>query len=386
LRNFYQGERVKVGVLTSVHTPFDVRIFHKECRSLVQADHHVTVIGPHSHDEVVGGIRIKAVKGSRTSRAARVTLTVARVAAEALRLDAAVYHLHDPELIPVGLMLRQLGKLVVYDAHEDLPQTIASKRYVPPVARRPLEKLSGALEHVAARRLSAVVAATPTIANRFAATNPRTIVVRNFVCLEEWQSRFQMSWNERPCAVAYVGLISWDRGLREMVEAMACLPGRLSARLVLAGPRSPGLMREARPYLAEGNQLDDMGVLDRPQVAAVLGRVRAGLVILHPTPNYVASLPIKLFEYMAAGLPVVVSDFPVLRSIVDAAGCGLLVDPLNIHAIARAIQFLLEHPDQAQAMGRRGREAVERTYNWESEARKLVHLYAELESAEPNCR
>lgn len=358
-----------------------MRIFHKECRSLAQAGHDLTVIAPHCRDEVVGGIRVKAVDGTRTNRAVRVTRTVWRIGAEALRLDAAAYHLHDPELIPVGLLLRRLGKLVIYDAHEDLPNTIPSKRYLPRVARRPVERLSRALEHMAARQFSAIVAATPTIADRFAATNPMTVVVRNYVRLDEWQPSTQVPWNVRSNAVAYVGGITWDRGLREMIEAMACLSWKPPARLVLAGPRSPTIMGLAKSGLAGWQQVDDLGLLDRRQVAALLGRVRAGLVILHPTPNYLLSLPIKLFEYMAASLPVVVSDFPVLRHIVDNAGCGLLVDPLSPAAIARAIEFLLVHPAEAQAMGLRGREAAERTYNWESEAGNLVQLYDALESA-----
>jgi glycosyltransferase involved in cell wall biosynthesis len=371
---------VKVGALTSVHSPFDVRIFYKECRSLARAGHDVTVIAPHCRDEMVEGVRIKAVVGTRTNRPARVTGTVWRVGRAAVRLGATLYHLHDPELIPVGLVLRRLGKLVVYDAHEDLPQTIASKRYIPRVARRPVEELSRTLEHIAARQLSAIVAATPTIADRFAATNPHTVVIRNYVSLEEWPLGRQMPWDERPYAVAYVGGITWDRGLREMVESIARVSSTRPARLALAGPRSATIVGRARAELTGWEHVDDLGLLGRPEVVALLGRVRAGLVILHPTPNYLPSLPIKLFEYMAAGLPVVVSDFPVLRRIVEEAGCGILVDPLDPAAIARAIEFLLVNPAEAQAMGRRGRAAVERAYSWESEARKLVELYAVLES------
>ena len=371
---------MKVGALTSVHSPFDVRIFYKECRSLARAGHDVTVIAPHCRDEMVEGVRIKAVVGTRTNRPARVTGTVWRVGRAAVRLGATLYHLHDPELIPVGLVLRRLGKLVVYDAHEDLPQTIASKRYIPRVARRPVEELSRTLEHIAARQLSAIVAATPTIADRFAATNPHTVVIRNYVSLEEWPLGRQMPWDERPYAVAYVGGITWDRGLREMVESIARVSSTRPARLALAGPRSATIVGRARAELTGWEHVDDLGLLGRPEVVALLGRVRAGLVILHPTPNYLPSLPIKLFEYMAAGLPVVVSDFPVLRRIVEEAGCGILVDPLDPAAIARAIEFLLVNPAEAQAMGRRGRAAVERAYSWESEARKLVELYAVLES------
>ena len=85
-----------------------------------------------------------------------------------------------------------------------------------------------------------------------------------------------------------------------------------------------------------------------------------------------------MFEYMSVGLPVIVSDFPLWRGIVENAGCGLLLDPLDPQATADAMQWILDHPAEAEAMGHRGREAVEKHYNWETEAEKLVALYKKL--------
>ena len=104
----------------------------------------------------------------------------------------------------------------------------------------------------------------------------------------------------------------------------------------------------------------------------------AGLVILHPEPNYLASQPVKLFEYMCAGLPVIVSDFPVCRGIVAGARCGILVNPLDPAETARAIEFLLTHPDEAREMGRRGFHAVRERYSWANEEKALLQFYSEL--------
>jgi glycosyltransferase involved in cell wall biosynthesis len=121
-----------------------------------------------------------------------------------------------------------------------------------------------------------------------------------------------------------------------------------------------------------------LGWLNKERLAEELGQARAGLVLLHPTNNYQVIRPNKLYEYMAAGLPVIASDFPRWREVVEPANCGLLVDPLDTAVIARAVEYLLTHPDEAAAMGERGRKAVMAHYNWQMEHRKLLAGYEGL--------
>jgi glycosyltransferase involved in cell wall biosynthesis len=116
----------------------------------------------------------------------------------------------------------------------------------------------------------------------------------------------------------------------------------------------------------------------RDAVNALLSHARAGLVVLHPTPNYLDSYPVKLFEYMSAGLPVIASDFPLWRRIIEDSCCGLLVDPRDPSAIARAMTWLLEHPDEAENMGQSGLRAVLSKYNWADQSRRLLAMYARL--------
>ena len=377
LQSPHMQPRYKVVHLTSVHTPFDVRVFHKECKSLAHSGEHVVLIAPHQRDEVVDSVEVKAIRiGS--GRLTRMTRTAWFMYKEALRQHGDVYHFHDPELIPVGLLLAALGKHVVYDIHEDAPADILHKDYIPHCFRRPLMWSVRKLESAACRRFSGLIAATPTIAERFYPINANTVVVHNFPILDEIKLNRTSAWNERPPAIAYIGSISERRGVREMLQALALLPSAHPAQMMLAGPFSPPVLRPELEQLPGWDRVQYLGVLDRPLVANLLSRARVGLLLLRPEPNFVNAMPIKMFEYMAAGIPVIASDFPLWRQIIGEAGCGLLVDPGDARAIAHAMEYLLTHDAEAEAMGRRGWQAVCERYNWNSEERVLLKFYSEL--------
>jgi glycosyltransferase involved in cell wall biosynthesis len=368
---------LRVVHLSSVHSAFDIRIFHKECKSLARAGHHVTFVVPHAEDVIVDGVHIKAVSRNHR-RFSRMTRTVARVFRKAVREPADIYHFHDPELIPIALLLRAQGKRVIYDIHEDVPRDIISKHYLGSWARKPLGWLVQRIEDWSSGRFSALITVTPDIANRFRSLNRNVVMVRNFPQLKELAAAAHTGWDKREPAVAYVGGILVERGIREMVHAMALLPETLAARLKIAHDDFPPNFRQELQQHPGWRRVEDCGLLDRSGISRLLGQVRAGLVLFHPEPNNVAAMPHKLFEYMAAGIPVIASDFPLWRKIISQANCGFLVNPQDPAAVARAIEFVLTHPREAAAMGQCGRRAVEALYNWENEERTLLQLYAEL--------
>ena len=370
---------LKVVHMTSVHTPFDPRIFHKECRSLARAGFSVTVIGRDWQEGERDSIQVKSVPGDR-SRIGRMTRTVWRVYEEARRQNADVYHFHDPELIPIGLLLRAGGKNVIYDIHEDVPKDVMSKPYLPKWSRFIVSRFVDVLERAACRRFSGLVVVTPSIAKRFTPINRRTVIVHNYPYVGELiRDGENVPWESRRQSVAYVGGISLVRAIREMVYAMSYLPESLPAQLELAGPESKGETNINELKRHPGwSRVKHHGFIDQRSTFRILQNVRAGLVLFHPEPNHFESLPQKMFEYMGAGLPVIASDFPFWRKVLGDSGSGIFVDPRNPQEIAKAIEYVLTHPREAEEMGRRGQAAVQQNFNWDTEAERLIQLYGAI--------
>ena len=371
-----QSNKTRIVHITSAHSALDTRIFYKECRSLAQAGYEVILLGSHALNESRDGVTFRGLGKSR-GRVHRVTLTLMALCREAFQLKADLYHIHDPELLVVALLLRASGRRVVYDIHEDLPRTFPYKKYLHRPIRSLLSRLIEPLENIAARCMSGLVTATPTINKRFSAFNSRSVVVNNFPLQDALSQPSNFDWNQRTNSVAYVGGISEERGIREMLSAMDLVPQHLNVKLELAGPLSPGLYGE----LATGAPWRHViwnKTLDRAGVSSLLARVRVGLVVTHPEPNLVVSQPVKLFEYMAAGIPVIASDFPLWRAMVEEFQCCLFVDPWDPQEIARAIEQMLSNPAQAEAMGKRGREAVEERFRWSVEEKTLLSFYSNL--------
>jgi len=360
---------IKVCILTSVHPPFDTRIFHKQSKSLARAGYDVTLIAQHDKDEIVDGIRIVPLSKPK-NRIERMTKTVWQTYRKALQVDADIYHFHDPELIPIGLLLKRHGKRVIYDVHEDVPRQNLSKSYIPAVFRRPISLMIGALEAFSARRFDGVVTATPFINRRFLELGANAINVNNYPIAPELYAA-ENRWEKKEKVVCYVGVIAGIRGIFEMVEAI----GKTEYRLLLAGNIKADIETKLE-QIPGWRQVEALGFVDREGVRAAISRSMAGLVVLHPTINYIDALPVKMFEYMSAGIPVIASNFPLWREIVEGARCGICVDPLNPEEIAEAIQFIIEHPAEAEQMGKNGRRAVEEKYNWGMEEKKLLEFYS----------
>lgn len=373
--------KLKVVHLTSAHPRYDTRIFLKECRSLAKNGYDVSlVVADGKGDELREGVSFYDVGGA-TGRLDRIFNVTSRVFDKAKELHGDIYHLHDPELIPIGLKLRKSGKKVVFDAHEDVPKQLLSKPYLNKTARWLLSKVFSVYESYACSRLNGIITATPFIRDKFLVINPCSVDINNYPMLGELAVG-EIDWTLKENKVCYIGGIASIRGVLEVVNAMGIL--RTGTRLELGGEFSEDSVKQAAQADVGWSSVSALGFLSREQVRDVLRTSVGGLVTFHPVPNHIDAQPNKMFEYMSAGVPVIGSDFPLWKKIIEDNECGICVDPLEPRAIAKAIDYLVSSPVEAERMGRNGKAAVYDKYNWDIEETKLLGFYKKL--ADQSCK
>lgn len=361
-------------IMTSVHRFDDVRIYHKEAKTLKEAGYDVTILcanSPEGKSEWIDENGIRFIKLSvSSSRAKRVMFAHKPFVKKAKELNCNYYHFHDPELMRAGLKLRKKAK-VIYDIHEDVPRQILTKPYLKPSIAKIASWFTEKYEQSCVKKFYAVVAAEPVIYDRIKLYQKNTVMVCNYPKLDEFEmldDHFEARRNQ----ICYIGGITKIRGIFEMIDAVENSP----YQLVLAGEYENEQLKQQAQQKKGYENVDYRGFLGRDDIKDVLSHVKAGLVTLHPIPKYLTALPVKMFEYMIARVPVISSDFPYWKAIVDDAQCGMCVDPMNVEDIRNAIDYIINHPQEAKKMGENGRKKVLDTYNWDIEKQKLLELYA----------
>ncbi len=372
---------IKVCHVCSGHTSDDSRVFHKECRTLAQAGYEVHLIATdkNSTSYISRDITIHPLPPphSRFERISR-RWTVANIAAQ---VSADLYHVHEPELL--GPVLNCVGdKPVIYDAHELYLDVLAERRWIPRTLRPLAKTLWGRIEPGLVRRCRAIVTVAEPMAERYSTLHERVEMVRNFPDLSCGEFN-DVPFHERQQACVFAGTLKRDRNLGHMVRAIGLLHKRnVTLQLWLAGKWESAQYEQSIGKLAAEEGVSDKihysGILSHRDAVTLESRASIGMVTLLPIPNTLKTLPIKLFECMALGLPVIYSDFPLLQSYVREYGVGMAVDPEKSDQIADALEYLVTNPKIGQQMGEMGRRTVMEKYNWARESTKLLALYREI--------
>lgn len=356
--------------ITTVHPRYDVRVFHKICLSLI-ADYHVNLIVADGRgNEVIKNVTIFDVGRRNSSRIKRMLFTTRSAYRKAIELDCVVYHFHDPEFLFCGLKLARKGKKVIYDIHEDVPKQTLSKDYINPLLRTIIANLIKITENYISARLYAVITVTHSINDRFLRINKRSININNYPFLVDCDS---IQFEERH-GLCYIGSISRIRGIKEIVSSLE----NIDITLNLAGDFESEEFKKELMLDKNWGKVKYYGSVSSEEVIELLKKSQIGLVTFLPEPNHIEAQPNKMFEYMAAALPLIASDFPLWKEIVEGNKCGICVNPNKPEDISNAINYLLMNQDIAMAMGRNGAKAVSDKYNWDPEKEKLLTLYSSV--------
>ncbi len=365
---------MKICHLTSVHPAGDIRIFEKECKSLAANGYEVVLIAKNKVAETRDGIKIIPFPVIK-NRLLRVFFSPFRMFFIARKQEAQIYHFHDPELIITGLLLRFFTKTVlVYDIHEDYKTSIRQKYYLPGIISIPLAGLFGLFESLAGRFFH-IVLAEKYYSRRF----PRGIQVLNYpLLLPVHPGSDRNPVSPGPVRLIYTGIVTASRGAyvharlltlvkdieiyfigfcrKGVAEKIREIAGDQKYRLYLEGENQFVLPSRIRHYYETGYWL-------------------AGLAVFPYSDHYRQKELTKFFEYMAAGLPIICSDFPVWRELVEANGVGLVVNPSEPRALVEAVEFLRTNPEKAAEMGDKGKRLTQDLYNWQKEAKTLLEFY-----------
>lgn len=362
--------RFDVVMLATVHDATDDRVFYREAKTLCEAGLSVGIIAPYPESGYVEGVWIDALP--RMQSRMRRLMQGAAVLQRALRLGDALFIFHDSELFLIAFILRLLGRHVVYDCHENLPMQILQKKWIPRPVNWLLVPFAWTLEWAGSRLLSGVLVARDSILGRF--PKNRTISVRNFPTQMALSTSQGKPLAMRQNVVIYAGGLSRIRGIVELVEAMRTIDLPHTELWLVGSFDSEEFQNEVLSSLPPN--VHWLGQIKHSEVVKLYASAKIGLSTLHPTPSHRNSQPVKIYEYMGAGLPVIASNFPEFSELLE--GCGLQVDPLDVRAIREAIcNLLLDEPRLAE-MSRVARSRVLSFYSWDQEGKRLVDFCSSL--------
>lgn len=371
----------KVVHISSAHPRYDQRILWRECCSLREHGYDVTlVVNDEQENEILeNGISIISTGFRPNGRHQRMTEGVRRVYLLALALDADIYHLHDAELLLIALQLKRKGKKVIFDSHETYGEVIKGREWIPSVLRESISWSYNKFETYVCRRIDGVVYVGKYDGkDYFEGRAQRVVYVGNFPRLGEFEGVFIPPYQSRS-GICYSGNISKDVGILNTLRAAEIA----NAKMMLAGKFESDEFRNM--YFEQDNNrvTQYFGFLNRKELFAFYSKCAVGMCAL-PDDNGQRkkdnSFNTKVYEYMAMEMPVILSDWPYRRQMIEQYQFGVVVNPDDVDDISSKIRWLLDHPKEAETMGKNGKRLLMEQFTWEHAAEaELLRLYREIE-------
>ena len=359
---------IKICHVTNMHKPFDGRIFRKQCVSLSKI-YDVSLIQANCDDQVVDNIKVYGVQ-MPVSRFKRMT-TVKPVLKKALEIDAAIYHIHDPELLSIIPVLKRRGKRVIFDSHENFPGVIMIKEYLPRFMLRIVSHLYESYEKRKLKYCDAIISVTPDIVNRLSKVGPKAFMVTNYPIYKEFVD--ERKWGKSVC---FAGGLTKEWMHHTIIESLPAT----DVRYRIAGGSAYKHYEESLKAMPGWSQVDYVGKIRPDEVYGFMQESSAGMALYtyeDANVNFKEGTlgNQKIFEYMMAGLPIITSHLRLWERIVTENDCGLSVEPDDPSSVAEAISFIVSNPEEAKRMGDNAHQAVKEKYNWSTQEETLFQAY-----------
>lgn len=377
---------MRVCHLTSVHSSKDTRIFYKECVSLASAGYEVFLIAIGA-SRIEKGVNVVGIGRQQRSRIARIIYSSKRVYRKSLDIDADIYHIHDPELLPYALKLKKKGKLVIFDSHENILEYMDSKTYIPRYLRQITSFLFKKYATYILSKIDGIISVTPSFCDKFKSINSNTILITNYPIINNINTLHECNWTERNFGqLCFTGGISNQWNIDRILDIIEQIP---YTSLILCGNfDSPDykLLLENKPAWSRCKYL---GNISQDKVKFIQQSSNIGLCILQYSKNTNFKEGTlgntKLFEYLAAGTPVICTDFNIWKQIINKYKCGIAISPNNTTELFNAVRYMLSHPTECRNMGQNGKAAIINEFNWGTQVEILLKFYKHLTCDYENC-
>lgn len=366
----YNSMRINICVVTTAHPSYDIRVFHKQVKTLATEGYQIIYIGPGGESSEFENITFVEIKRSKLKllnllRNFRIYLFVQKQRSK-------ICHFHDLDFIPWGLLLKRQGMRVIYDVHELYHEVIGVRNDKSKLARFFIKKLIIFFEKKASDKFDLIVCAWPEIAEKF--DKKKVVLVQNFP-IKNYYKNFQLKKSNK--RFVYAGNLSQARGTLELVKAAKIVKCK-DFQLFLIGRFFESKFQNKIENEMNHNNTFFIPWMRQEKLVPFLENSYCGIVTLHPLNHHRNNIVNKMFEYMAAGLPQIASNFPMWKKIVEGNQCGVCVNPLNSDEIAKAIDFLCKNKRLALQMGKNARNVIEKKYSWENESKELKLAYKKL--------
>ncbi|MBU3220657.1 glycosyltransferase [Clostridium algidicarnis] len=363
----------KVCHITSAHDRNDVRIFMKECVSIAKNGYDVSLIVNDIYpDELNKGVKIISTNFKPKNRIERFIKSKKMIYRKALEVNADIYHLHDPDLLPIGNKLKKKNKKVIFDSHEDVPKQILDKTWIPKNLRRCISDMYSFYEKRTLKKYDAIISVTPHIVERLLKINANTVLVTNYPILGELIDLNRKSSN----SICFAGGITSQYNHDKIIKAIEEID---DIEYIMAGGGTKEYLSSLQSLPGWG-KVNYVGTVSHEEVKDIYSKSIAGLALDYSTQGKEHGTLgiIKMFEYMEAGIPIICSDYELWKRLVDKEDCGICINPNSIEDIRKAINYIMTNQDKARLMGENGKRASVDKYNWGTQEKILLDLYRSL--------